>query len=400
MAATVDDIETAMAKLVDLVKVDLVPKDHVEVNLAKRKEISRTFVSDTVTVPTEQMFDYAKQASLGDDVYIEPSTKALEEHIAKLAGKEQGLLVPSGTASNQLALRSHLMQPPYTVMCDHRSHIYKYEGGGAAFHSGAQVTPVVPLNGHHITLDDVKDNMVYGPDVHFPPTEVVALENTLNGTIIPQEEIIAISEFLHAKGVKFHLDGARIWHVAVETGKTLQELCEPFDSVSMCFSKGLGAPVGSCLVGSSDFITRARRLRKLFGGGMRQTGFLAGCAAYALNHNFPQLSRVHTLAKKLQAGLEDIGVKITSKAETCMVFYDPQTIGVTYDEIIDRCGKLPEPVILRGSRLVVHIQTSEAAVNDFLTVVRELAEEKAKEGFVKPTTEQSDSRYRDIYVRR
>jgi threonine aldolase len=168
------------------------------------------------------------------------------------------------------------------------------------------------------------------------PTEVIALENTLNGTIIPQEEVVAIAKFARSKGVKMHLDGARVWHVATETGLTLKEICAPFDSVSMCFSKGLGrltfifragfqphslrgAPVGSCLVGSADMITRARRFRKLFGGGMRQTGILAASAVYALNNHFPLLPRVHALAKKVQGGLENIGATITSPAETCMV---------------------------------------------------------------------------------
>jgi threonine aldolase len=165
------------------------------------------------------------------------------------------------------------------------------------------------------------------------------LENTLNGTIFPQDEIVAISEFAHSRGIKMHLDGARIWNAAAETKMYIKELCDPFDSVSLCFSKGLGqseinvwssyyfltilrhpgAPIGSCLVGPKEFITKARWFRKLFGGGMRQTGFLAGCVAYALTHNFPQLPRVHALAKKLEAGLEDIGAVITSRAETCMV---------------------------------------------------------------------------------
>jgi threonine aldolase len=154
------------------------------------------------------------------------------------------------------------------------------------------------------------------------PTEIIALENTLNGTIFPQEEIIAISEYVHSLGLKFHLDGARIWHVAAETQTSLRELLAPFDSVSLCFSKGLGAPVGSVLVGPKAYIAKARRFRKLFGGGMRQTGILAACAAYALTHNFPKFPKVHALAKKLETGLEEIGCTILSRAETCMVWLD------------------------------------------------------------------------------
>ncbi|KAJ7900110.1 pyridoxal phosphate-dependent transferase [Mycena olivaceomarginata] len=390
----------AFSTVAQQVKLDILSKTHALDNAAKRKEISRTFISDTVTVPTKEMYEYATLSTLGDDVYFEPSTKALEDHMAQLTGKEAGLFMSSGTASNQIALRTHLLQPPYSVLVDHRAHISKYEAGGAAFHSGAATTALIPANGHHLTLDEVKRNIILGTDTHFAPTEVVALENTLNGTIFPQDEIIAISDYVHSEGKKMHLDGARLWHVAAETETSMKELCDPFDSVSLCFSKGLGAPIGSCLVGSAAFIAKARWFRKLFGGGMRQTGILAASAAYALTYNFPQLPRVHALARRLEAALEEIGVEITSKAETCMIFYDPSSIGVTYDEIADRATDLPEPLILGGSRLVVHIQTTESAVDDFLSVVRQLAEEKKAAGFVKPPTANGGNGYKDIYVRR
>ncbi|KAJ7655048.1 pyridoxal phosphate-dependent transferase [Mycena polygramma] len=400
----------AFATIAQQIKFDILSKTHVEDNVAKRKEISRTFISDTITVPTKEMYEYAALSTIGDDVYFEPSTKALETHMAQLTGKEAALFVPSGTASNQIALRTHLLQPPYTVLCDQRSHIHQHEAGGVAFHSGAAVTPVIPSNGHHLTLNDVRQNMIVpvGLDTHLAPTEVVALENTLNGTIFPPEEIIAISEYVHSLGKKMHLDGARLWHVAAETETPIKELCDPFDSVSLCFSKGLGlwfdlfasAPIGSCLVGSTAFISKARWMRKLFGGGMRQTGILAASAAYALTFNFPLLPAVHTLTKRLEAGLEEIGVEITSRAETCMVFYDPSTVGVSYDEIADRASDLPEPLILGASRLVVHIQTSESAIEDFLSVVRQLAQEKKAAGFVKPEATPNGSGYKNIYVRR
>jgi threonine aldolase len=391
--------DSSFASIADQVKLDIISKTQALDNASKRKEISRTFISDTVTVPTEEMYSYATLATLGDNVYFEPSTAALEAHIAQITGKEAGLFVPSGTASNQIALRTHLKQPPYSVLCDHRAHIYKYEAGGAAFHSGAAVIAVVPTNKHHLTLQDVKDNIIISNDSHFAPTEVVALENTLNGTIIPQEEVIAISDYIHSIGLKIHLDGARIWHVAAETSTSLKELCDPFDSVSLCFSKGLGAPVGSCLVGTKEFIAKAHRFRKLFGGGMRQTGILAACAAYSLSYNFPQLPRVHALARKLEVGLEEIGANILSRAETCMIFYDPSPLGVTYDEIGERGSAHPEPLFLGGSRLVVHVQTSDAAVDDFLGVVRQLAEEKRAAGFVKPE-QHVNGDIKDVYVRR
>jgi threonine aldolase len=174
---------------------------------------------------------------------------------------------------------------------------------------------------------------------------VIELENTLSGSIFPQDEIIRISEYARKRGIKMHLDGARIWHAAIETGVPLDVLSEPFDSISACFSKGLGqysrlcrtcmrralnsplpgAPIGSCLIGSKEFINRARRFRKAFGGGMRQTGFLAASAAFALTHNFPKLAAVHELARRLESGLLELGVEVTGSAETCMVRFDSTT---------------------------------------------------------------------------
>jgi threonine aldolase len=231
------------------------------------------------------------------------------------------------------------------------------------------------------------------------PTEVIELENTLNGTILPQDEIIRISEYTHAHGIKLHLDGARIWHVAAVTGTPLSKLVAPFDSASLCFSKGLGAPIGSCLVGSKKFIARARWFRKLFGGGMRQTGMLAASAAYALSNNFPKLLEVHNMALRLEQGLTEIGCKITSPAETCMVtlsnsfvrsrlliyaqiFYDPSPIGVSYEDIATAAANQSIPITTSGSRLVVHLQTAPEAIDEILGVISKLADEKRAAGFV------------------
>lgn len=392
-------LASARAAIVDQVKFDILTESQEADNEKARQDVGRSFISDTLTVPTKEMFLYASMASLGDDVYHEPSTIALEGHVAQITGKEAALFLPSGTMSNQIALRTHLKQPPFSVICDERAHIIKYEAGGTAFHSAATTIAVKPANGHHMTLADVQANIILDDNVHFAPTEVVALENTLNGTIIPQDEVVAISDYVHSKGLKMHLDGARIWHVAIETGIPLKELCDPFDSVSLCFSKGLGAPIGSCLVGSKDFIKRARWFRKLFGGGMRQTGLLAASAAYALTHNFPRLLEVHSLAKRLEEGLKEIGVKITSPAETCMVFFDPSPIGVDYIEMVERADALPNPIRIGGSRLVVHIQTTSEAVEDFLALVREMAEEKKKAGFVPAKEDAVGGGFGNVYVR-
>ncbi|KAI0314979.1 pyridoxal phosphate-dependent transferase [Amylostereum chailletii] len=394
-------IDDARAQVAGLVKFDILTETQAQDNERLISEISRSFISDTITVPTKEMYEYAVQASLGDVVYFEPSTTLLEAHIAKLTGKEAALFMPSGTMSNQLALRSQLKQPPYSVLCDHRAHTNKYEAGGTAFHSGAHTVTVIPSNGHHLTLDDIKDFVILGTDVHIAPTQIIEIENTLNGSIFPQDEIIRISEYARSQNIKMHLDGARIWHVAAETGTPIKELCDPFDTVSLCFSKGLGAPVGSCLAGSQELINRARWFRKMFGGGMRQTGVMAACAAYALTYNFSTLLEVHALARKLEEGLREIGADVTSGAETCMVFYDPSPIGTDYGEIAERGEKLPQPLKLGGSRLVVHIQTTKQAVDDFLGVVRTLAEEKKAAGFIAPEPKsQGNGKYKDIYVRR
>lgn len=390
-----------LAQLIEKIRFDVHSKTQDSDNASRRAEISRTFVSDTITAPTQQMNEYAMRASLGDDVTFEPSTSALESHIAKLTGKEAGLFMPTGTMSNQVGLRTHLQQPPYSVLCDERAHIYRMEAGGIAFHSGANVIPVLPDNGHHLTWEDIEPRVVGGTNIHLAPTRVITLENTLNGTIIPQQDILVISENARNKGIIMHLDGARIWHVAVETGLPLKELCDPFDSISVCFSKGLGAPIGSCLVGSQEFIKKARWFRKLFGGGMRQTGYLAAAAAYALTHHFPLLPRVHALAQHMQHGLQEIGVGILSPAETCMLFYDPSPIGVEYWEIVERTAHLENPIHLNGSRLVMHIQTSPQAVDDFLELMRTMKAEKEREGWVsgKKACPSKKHTFRDVYVK-
>ena len=150
----------------------------------------------------------------------------------------------SGTMTNQLGLRTHLKQPPHSVICDNNSHIYKYEAGGVAFHSQAQVQPIIASNAHHLTVEDLKVNAITEDDIHYAPNRVISLENTLNGLIFPQDEIVKIGDFAKSNGLIMHLDGARLWNVHAETGLPMHVLCEPFESVSLCMSKGLGAPIG------------------------------------------------------------------------------------------------------------------------------------------------------------
>ncbi|KAL4068327.1 pyridoxal phosphate-dependent transferase [Scleroderma yunnanense] len=373
----------SLESIINQVKVDVVSPTYEHDNAKQLDIVSRSFVSDTITVPTKEMYEYATKTSLGDDVYGgDPSTQALETHIAQLTGKEAALLVTSGTMGNQLAIRTHLHQPPFSVICDVHSHINKYEAGGAATHTGAQLIAIAPSNGHHLRLTDIEPQVVLGDDIHCAPTRLICLENTLHGLISPHGDVIEISEFAHKNNILMHLDGARLWHAAVETKTRISDLCAPFDSVSICFSKGLGAPIGTCLVGSKAFIQKARWFRKAFGGGMRQTGIIAGAMAYALANNFPQIPRVHALAKRLQLGLENLGVRIICPTETCMVLYDPSPIGITCQEIEESAAALPRPIAITGPRLVVHIQTTNEAVDDLLTLVRTLKDRKAKDGII------------------
>ena len=208
------------------------------------------FRSDTITTPTASMLDAIANTTLMDDVFVEdPTTNELEADMAALAGHEAALLVMSGTMGNQVALRALLTQPPHSVLCDRRSHIVNYEAGGVSSLTGALVMGVVPRNGVYLTLEDIKENAILSDDVHACPTRVISLENTLAGTIMPLEEVRKISAFARENDIKMHLDGARIWEAVAANAGSLPEFTTCFDSVSMCFSKGLGAPIGSIIVG-------------------------------------------------------------------------------------------------------------------------------------------------------
>jgi threonine aldolase len=257
--------------------------NHLELsNFMSKQHIVMDFRSDTVTKPTSDMLQAMLTAEVGDDVYNDdPSVHQLEKRVAKLCGKEAGLFVCSGVMSNQLALRCHL-SPMQEVICDHRSHIYRSEQGGISFHSQCSVMPIIPQDGKtHITAKQVEQKICTSVDYHTPITRVISLENTLHGTVMPIEEIRAISTLAKKHKLIMHLDGARIWNASIATGISLEEYCSHFDSISLCMSKGMGAPIGSVLVGDSEFIGLARRYRKLLGGGWRQAGILAAAANYS-----------------------------------------------------------------------------------------------------------------------
>jgi len=308
------------------------------------------------------------QTTLLDDVFLEdPTTNSLESFVASLTGKPAALLVLSGTMGNQVSLAAHLTGPPHGILCDHRSHIQLYEAGGAATLNGAMVESVVPRNGVHLTLEDVRAHAVVPEgeeevDVHACPTKVVCLENTLDGTILPLDECRRISAWARERGTKMHLDGARLWEAVVAGAGSLEDYCACFDSVSLCFSKGLGAPIGSIVVGEKPFIKRARWIRKMIGGGLRQAGVVSAAARVGVEETFlgGKLKKSHDNAKKVEKMWLKLGGKVSSPVETNMVILDLEAARCSNAEFI----KLAQTHGLRvmGERLVVHYQISDEAL--------------------------------------
>lgn len=256
--------------------------------------------SDTVTRPGKEMLDYMLKAEVGDDVFgDDPTVQFLEEKMAGMFGKEAAIFCPSGTMTNQIAIKVHT-QPGEEIICDFTSHVYNYEGGGIAFNSGCSVRLVHGVRGR-MKPDQIHGNI--NPDnVHYPQTRLVIAENTSNkggGSIYDINDLIQIGKICRENDLLFHLDGARLFNALVETGEKTEDYGKIFDSISVCFSKGLGAPVGSILTGSKDFIYKARRIRKVLGGGMRQVGYLAAAAIYAIENNVQRLKDDHRRAKEL-----------------------------------------------------------------------------------------------------
>ncbi len=263
-------------------------------------------ISDTVTKPTPAMLNAMFSAEVGDDVFREdPTVNALEAKVAEMFGKEAALFCPSGTMTNQIAIKTHT-QPLDEVICDENSHIYQYETGGYAFHSGVAINLIKGENGK-ITAAQI-DSAIKPNYDWLPRTKLVVLENTCNkggGSYYNLEEIMPIHQLCKAKNLALHLDGARLFNALVETGESTEAVGAMFDSISICLSKGLGAPVGSLLVGNTDFIQQARRYRKVMGGGMRQAGYLAAAGIYALDHHITRLKIDNDRAKMLAKVLSE-----------------------------------------------------------------------------------------------
>lgn len=320
-------------------------------------------LGDVVTTPTSRMLEAIASTTLLDDVFQDdPTTNNLEAFIAELTHKPAALLVLSGTMGNQVALRTHLQGPPHSVLCDYRAHILEWEAGGVASLCGALVKGVMPANGKYLTLEDVKKNAVISDDIHACPTKVISLENTLAGMVTPLEETRKISAFAREHGIIMHLDGARLWEAVAAGAGKLEEYCDCFDSVSLCFSKGLGAPIGSIIVGTEKFRTRARWIRKSIGGGLRQAGVVTAAARVAVEDTFlgGKLNACHDRARQIAKLWQDYGGKLANPVETNMVWFDLEAAGISVKDFIAEGEKVG--LRLLGGRLVIHYQIGEEAV--------------------------------------
>ena len=332
-------------------------------------------ISDTVTTPTKGMLAAMMSAKVGDDVFKEDATvNALEEKTAALFGMEAALFFPSGTMANQTAIKVHT-QPGEQLICDHYAHIFNYEGGGVSFNSGVSCKLIAGHRGM-ITAKQVKATINPPDFYHSPLTTLVCLENTTNkggGAIWDINEMKAIKEVCTSNGLKFHLDGARIWNALAVTGEDPKLYGNLFDSISVCLSKGLGCPVGSVLLGSKDFIAKALRVRKVFGGGMRQAGFLAAAGIYALDHHRERLKEDHKKAKEIEAILSKKDfISSVSPVDTNIIIFEIKESVLDAQAFMDKMNENSIRLISMGSgklRLVTHLNYTDEMHSRLLSIL-------------------------------
>jgi threonine aldolase len=330
-------------------------------------------ISDTVTVPTPAMREAMMNAPVGDDVFgTDPTVNALEEMAASMFGKKAALFCPSGTMTNQIAIKVHT-RPLDELICDIDSHVYQYETGGYAYHSGVAVNLIQGQYGK-ITANQVAAAIKPVYD-WLPRTRLVVLENTCNrggGTYYSLEEINPIRELCQQRGLALHLDGARLFNALVETGDSTSSTGAMFDSISICLSKGLGAPVGSLLLGDRDFIREARRVRKVMGGGMRQSGILAAAGIYALQNHVERLKEDHFKARKLGLALDNIPfVENIRPIATNIVIFDvksPHTAASFVQAMEDKgikCSAFGQQTI----RFVTHLDITDGMMDQTIAAL-------------------------------
>jgi threonine aldolase len=321
-------------------------------------------ISDTVTRPTKGMLDAMMNARVGDDVFkSDPTVNTLQETAAQLFGVEDALFFPSGTMANQTAIKLHT-QPGDKLFCDKWAHVYQYEGGGAAFNSGVTCKLIDGDRGM-FTAEQLKLAVAGRSDIHVPFSRLVCIENTTNkggGACWDFEELKKIKQICDENDLQYHLDGARLFNALVAKNETPQQYGELFDTISICLSKGLGAPVGSLLLGSKASMEKALRVRKLFGGGMRQAGFLAAAGLYALEHHVERLAEDHQKAKEIEAVLQSLSyVKKVEPVETnILIFYVNDDLNA--DDFIEQMaqkGILLTPMGDGKIRIVTHLDFTE-----------------------------------------
>jgi threonine aldolase len=332
------------------------------------------FRSDTVTKPTPDMLQAMMTAKVGDDVFGEdPSINELEQMSADMFGMESGLFCPSGTMTNQIAIKCHT-QPGDEVICDESAHVYQYEGGGIAFNCNASVKLLYGDRGR-MNADQVKA-AINQDDNHKAHTSLVCLENTSNrggGSCYDFNEIKKIKQVCRQNDLSLHLDGARLWNAIVAKNETPKQYGETFDSVSICLSKGLGCPVGSVLLGKKDFIKKARRIRKVFGGGMRQAGFIAAAGVYALKNNIERLKQDHDHAKQIGDAIAKASIsKSVLPIETNIIIFETHdsTTAAAIIEKLKQKGVLCSVIAPDRVRLVIHLDITEEMVNKTIEIIK------------------------------
>jgi len=335
-------------------------------------------ISDTVTKPTPGMLDAMMSAKVGDDVFkADPSVNALEEKVAQMFNKEAALFFPSGTMANQTAINLHT-NPGDQLICDKYAHVYNYEGGGVSFNSGVSCKLV---DGHRgmMTAEQVKA-AINPPDFyHSPLTSLVCIENTTNkggGACWDFEELQRIKKVCEINGLAYHLDGARLWNALIAKNEKPEQYGKLFDTISICFSKGLGCPVGSILVGHEKAIQNAIRVRKIFGGGMRQAGFLAAAASFALEHQIERLHDDHQRALEIGEVLNTLSyIKKVEPIETNIIIFEIEEKKMNAELFLEKLRKHKVQIIGMGQgklRIVTHLDYTNEMHQYFIEILRKL----------------------------
>ena len=331
--------------------------------------------SDTVTRPTPGMRQAMLHAEVGDDVFgDDPTVNALQERIAALTGKEAALYMPTGTQSNLCGLLAHCQRGEEYIV-GQLAHTYRYEGGGAAVLGSIQPQPLVQDAQGRMALTDIAA-AIKPDDSHFARTRLLCLENTWNGNVMPHAYLTSAAALAREHGLSVHLDGARVFNAAVSNAgehgdplAALRDITDVFDSVSVCFSKGLGAPVGSALCGSKELIARAHRIRKMTGGGLRQAGVVASAALYALDHHVNRLRQDHAMAQRLAAGLQGLSGLTVRSAQTNIVFLDVgEGRGPALLAHLKTAGVLATGMI--GLRFVTHLDVDAEGIDHAIAAIR------------------------------